>query len=825
MVGFGASPNPQSAARFMVKAMELGSPMANLFGQGLLQAVQVDTVADTPVSPLPVQESYINSIILGFRADRPEIKGVELHDDDGALLVGPEKFKNYAALKVFLQALNEKQREKTIKTYVITMPFSIRMDLLSLAIAMDDVATVQKFAKIFIRKKVITPHEETALIQACRRGSVEMVVSLLDAGADPRIITEDGCSLYHWLFMLGDGATEVVDKLRSLGRAGKNDLLDHPCHRAYLLHPQWPLKLVGTPLAFAIECNSVPAVKALLKLGASPHAPAYGHLEAPPSFEWTPLHLAFKFHQVDIICLLLNEEAPNLSLDQEPTPRVIELARSVCYSTTIERIAMHGASRRKTALYETLRMIHPSVLNTPSEDGQTPFMQAIDFSSMDVVNAMMQADSSLYEKVFVDPEDSNVFTYPAIFSAQIAAKRDSSDAFEIVKLLLKHVPKATKLRDSEGRTPLHLSVTGCSTQTTKWLLTNGYSYGELDTNGRTPIHNCRTTASLDILLDLGANIDQPDKNGHTPLHAAALQGFEDMVEGLIFREADLTAQGTIGTALHCGVLAQSRRVISLLLKANNGRGNKLDINAVDSNGDTALHLAARILRPDLLQLLFSYNIDRSIRNHAGLTAKSQLGDDKSSDPQSERFLNSYRNLENPNPDPEADALAQKVLDELSNDNADPEALAKVKEEYNKHIAEKSPVAETETETETETEVETGKSENDAEEAGGESQDTDNASAVSSSPNCEKTSSSSSEADEETNSAPPAIEQGASDPDTEEPELLRSFKNAEAQYINEVLKWSKHSSNTLYWGSGTVQNPVYNFIDRGAVAEHGPAHWR
>jgi ankyrin repeat protein len=489
---------------------------------------------------------------------------------------------------------------------------------------MDDIATVQNFARIFVRGNITAPLDETALIQACRRGSVEMVLALLNAGADPLKMTEDGCSFYHWLFMLGDGVSSIVDKLLSLNSTRKNELLDQPCSRTYVLHQQWPLRLVGTPLAFAIECNSVPALKSLLKLGASPHARAFSQTETPPTIKWTPIHLAFKFHQAEILKLLLNKDSPFLSMDCRPAVDVIELAQSICYSTDVERMAMHGISRKKTALEETLMMIHPGVLSAPTKDGQTPFMQAIDFSNIDVVNAMIHADPTLYKMPFVDPEDEKVFTYPAIFAAQIAAKRDSSRAFEIVKLLLNCIPQDTKLRDSQGRTPLHLSVTGTSTLTTKWLLMNGYNVSDLDDTGRTPIYNCCTTASLDILLKLDASINQTDYSGLTPLHVAALQGSDDMVESLIFRNADLTIAGERGSALHCAVLAQSRRVMSFLLKANDGKRNKMDINAVDSNGDTALHLAARVLRPNLLHLLFLYRIDRSICNNARLTAKSQL---------------------------------------------------------------------------------------------------------------------------------------------------------------------------------------------------------
>jgi ankyrin repeat protein len=806
MVGFGVSPDLQVSLRFLEKATELEHPMALLFGSSLKQALVGNNTADAPLSPPGiVRESYTQNLILGFRADKFDVKGIELNDDDGALLVGPEKFQSYAALKVFLQSLNETQREKTIKLYVTTMPFSIRMDLLSLAISMDDVDTVRWLAKIYIRRKKITLHDETTLIQACRRGSVEMVMSLLDAGADPLKATEEGCSLYHWLFMLGDGVPIVVDKLLALQSTLKNKLLDQPCSRTYSLHQQWPLRLTGTPLAFAIECNSITAVKALLRLGASPYAPAYSNSERRSVIQWTPIHLAFKFHQADIIKLLLNEDSPFLSMAHEVAVNIVELAQSICYSTLIERIAIHGAARQMTALSETIRMLHPEVLSTPTKDGQTPLMQAIDFSNIDVVNAMIMAEPTLSEKRFVDPDDQKIFTYPAIFAAQVAAKRDSTNAFDIVKLLLQHIPYGTKLRDSQGRTPLHFSVTGSSTLTTKWLVMNGYDLDDFDSDMRTPIHNCRTAASLKILLDLGQDINQADRFGNTPLHNAALQGLEDMVEGLIFRNANLTVVGNIGSALHCAVLSQSRRVVSLLLKAGNGMDNKIDIHAVDSNGDTALHLAARILRPDLLQLLFSNRINRKIRNKAGLTAKSQL---KAKRPYGFGKVKPHK-LDTQNEVLEQERRVHgetKLVDDTSVSTCNTEGEGEGETETN--IEDKPPGAGVVEISETEIRNDNGDSTKDMlppllptepipkvdVETTSEFENENIGRSSSSS------SSSSSSAEQPPHEASPQRPRTMLEEEVASA-LLQSFQNAEAQYLNDMLKFSKWNKDTLNWGKG------------------------
>jgi hypothetical protein len=46
-------------------------------------------------------------------------------------------------------------------------------------------------------------------------------------------------------------------------------LVNHVCHETYTIHAQWPLKLSGTPLCFAIMIGSVKCVRFLLKFGAS----------------------------------------------------------------------------------------------------------------------------------------------------------------------------------------------------------------------------------------------------------------------------------------------------------------------------------------------------------------------------------------------------------------------------------------------------------------------------------------------------------------------------------------------------------------------------
>jgi hypothetical protein len=304
---------------------------------------------------------------------------------------------------------------------------------------------------------------------------------------------------------------------------------------------------------------------------------------------------------------------------------------------------------------------------------------------------------------------------------------------------------------------------------------------ERDDHGHSPIHNCRSTASLDILLDLGADINATSKLGLTPLHSAALQGFEDIVDGLIFRDSNLKRVATIGSALHCAVLAQSRRVMSLLLKADNGHGNKVNVNSVDENGDTALHLAARMLRPDLLHLLFSYKINRNIRNTKGFTAKSQLGHIESDeDEKQEHFLSLDRHFEVPE------------LKSYENDRKETDTVETTPQAADD--SENSKVTESESATEPLKEPDSIKT---SKKLSSEVSEPGIYVSVDGSQIEQRTAE--------------AVLQGLQTEGNNESELLKCFKNAEAQYIQDILKWSKWNSDTLNYNQGpgnSLFNPVY-----------------
>ncbi|KAI8397137.1 hypothetical protein FOFC_20409 [Fusarium oxysporum] len=207
-------------------------------------------------------------------------------------------------------------------------------------------------------------------------------------------------------------------------------------------------------------------------------------------------------------------------------------------------------------------------------------MQAIDFQDAATVNALLQAKPSLARIRFINPFNRRQLTFPVHFAAQLASRRDTLDAVQILNIIYAYSDKGPSdersAYDQKGRTPLHLSVTGPSSRATAWLLDKdeGLLHVE-DSEDRTALHCCASAANCDVLLKRGAVVDHADKQGLTALHTA----------------------------------------IMALIEA------EVPINELDVYGDTASHIAVRMARTSILRILIRHGADLSIRNSTRQTPK------------------------------------------------------------------------------------------------------------------------------------------------------------------------------------------------------------
>jgi ankyrin repeat protein len=113
---------------------------------------------------------------------------------------------------------------------------------------------------------------------------------------------------------------------------------------------------------------------------------------------------------------------------------------------------------------------------------------------------------------------------------------------------------------------------------------------------------------------------QPDPFGRTPLHLAVLENSVELVQFLISSGADINEKDKLGlTALHFAAQGGHKEIILLLRCQDN-----INMNAVDNNGNSALHLGVE--HPHCVHLLVSgkNRTDKSIKNYVGKTAEELI---------------------------------------------------------------------------------------------------------------------------------------------------------------------------------------------------------
>ena len=195
-----------------------------------------------------------------------------------------------------------------------------------------------------------------------------------------------------------------------------------------------------------------------------------------------------------------------------------------------------------------------------------------------------------------------------------------------------------------GYTPLHLAARYGHLEVAILLIRKGARLDERDCTGATPVHvaSCHNHANL-----IGGNLNVKTSNGSTPLHSAAACGAVEIIDYLLYKKASLTATDNYGlTALHysihnirfrsvvdliaprkghlSGIFVHDNRYISvdglrwldtLLTLLQSGS----NVDAVDVDGQTALHIAAHYGLADAVNVLLQRNASMEMKDKNGKT--------------------------------------------------------------------------------------------------------------------------------------------------------------------------------------------------------------
>lgn len=124
-----------------------------------------------------------------------------------------------------------------------------------------------------------------------------------------------------------------------------------------------------------------------------------------------------------------------------------------------------------------------------------------------------------------------------------------------------------------------------------------------------------------FLRDNGAHPNVTGYQGRTPLHAAAWHGEFEMVQVLLGSKADVNAQTAVGeTPLHFTSRGRSGTGLSLPKIARSLLEHGADVNTVRNDRFTALHLAARDGKVEVVRVLLEHGADVGAETWDGKTA-------------------------------------------------------------------------------------------------------------------------------------------------------------------------------------------------------------
>jgi len=200
----------------------------------------------------------------------------------------------------------------------------------------------------------------------------------------------------------------------------------------------------------------------------------------------------------------------------------------------------------------------------------------------------------------------------------------------------------TMTRNSNGDTPLHFAIMNHDSACINMLLNMGVSIHARNTRNRTPFQIALTQSPgmLSLLLT-GNRISGPDDFGNSPLHIALQERVSSSVlETIIEKGSTLSAVDSNGRIpLRLAVDMNAWDSAQTLANAGSdpfsvavdertsgeiaiSRGSQAiravfsgrAINASDSSGNTVLHYAARMGRPESISLLLELGANKDARN-------------------------------------------------------------------------------------------------------------------------------------------------------------------------------------------------------------------
>uniref|UniRef100_A0A1I7TBT6 ANK_REP_REGION domain-containing protein n=1 Tax=Caenorhabditis tropicalis TaxID=1561998 RepID=A0A1I7TBT6_9PELO len=406
-------------------------------------------------------------------------------------------------------------------------------------------------------------HGFTAFLLAVKAGKDPIVDKMIRKGARVDYITKDGRNATHIAAMYSSVETlELILKryseLLRKGAGPKKQLAIHvACERK--------------------SKKAFPIVKRILE--------DTDQRMAEDGEGSLPIHLAFKFGNVNIVELLLS--GPSDEQTKKADGNGDTLLHLAARSGSLEAVRTAIAAGCDNA-------------NVQNLVGRTPLHEVAEVGDQGMLKIMfkLRADANIHDKEDKTP-------------VHVAAERGDT---QMVESLIDKFGGSLKARTRDGSTLLHIAACSGHTSTALAFLKRGVPLMMPNKKGALGLHSAAAAGFNEVvkmLISRGTNVDVRTRDNYTALHVAVQSGKASVVETLLGSGADIHVKGgELGqTALHIAASLngpESRDCAMMLLKS----GGQPDVAQMD--GETCLHIAARNGNKEIMRYPSEVTVDLNI---------------------------------------------------------------------------------------------------------------------------------------------------------------------------------------------------------------------
>uniref|UniRef100_K1QU13 Ankyrin-1 n=1 Tax=Magallana gigas TaxID=29159 RepID=K1QU13_MAGGI len=350
-----------------------------------------------------------------------------------------------------------------------------------------------------------------------------------------------------------------------------------------------------TALLWATKCGHVDTVKCLLSLGADPNK---GNDKGSTAFYW-----AIRYEHTDIVCLLLNNTQTKVDIKKERKSGLrapIVLASAIGNNEIVKLLLKHGADPNheitggQTPLHHACKEGHTDVVRTLLEfkadftvknaRGDNALLLAGQLGNTDIVSILLDLGD--------DPTHRNNLGHD-LWSYAMASP-------DLLDTLLEN-----DAAPAEGKSHFFTAARHGHIEMINYLLEAGQNPTELDSNRNTFLHYATSFNQSKVIRAFHkiVSVDAQNDMGETCLHISVNAGFVQCTETLLEVKASTNIPNKRGeNILHIAAMSKhtTPKIAKMIVVHTIETHDWESLNATDSFGNNALHIAAKVAVPEVL---------------------------------------------------------------------------------------------------------------------------------------------------------------------------------------------------------------------------------